>query len=67
MDREEFEFKYFFNAGIDRVTGECDVKGTDVYQDGHYIGSVKWKTPEELEDMSDKELEEELLWSGIIF
>jgi hypothetical protein len=67
MDREEFEFKYFFNAGIDRVTGECDVEGTDVYQDGHYIGSVKWKTPEELEDMSDKELEEELLWSGIIF
>ena len=67
MDREEFEFKYFFNAGIDRVTGECDVEGTDVYQDGHYIGSVKWKTPDELEDMSDKELEEELLWSGIIF
>lgn len=66
MDREKLEFKYFFNAGIDRITCECDVEGTDVFEDGHYIGSVKWKTPEELEEMSDSELEEEFAWNGIL-
>jgi hypothetical protein len=66
MDREKLEFRYFFNAGIDRITCECDVEGTDVFEDGHYIGSVKWKTPEELEEMSDNELEEEFAWNGIL-
>jgi hypothetical protein len=66
MDREKLEFKYFFNAGLDRVTCECDVEGTDVFEDGHYIGSVKWKYPEELEAMSDEELEEEFAWNGIL-
>ena len=66
MDREKLTFKYFFNAGLDRVTCECDVEGTDVFEDGHYIGSVKWKTPEDLEEMSDSELEEEFAWNGIL-
>ena len=30
MDREKLEFRYFFNAGLDRITCECDVEGTDV-------------------------------------
>ena len=51
-------FKYFFNAGVDRVTGDCDLEGTDVFENGHYIGSVRWKIPEELEEMSDEELEQ---------
>jgi hypothetical protein len=34
------------------------VEGTDVFEDGHYIGSVKWKLPEELSEMDDDELEE---------
>lgn len=66
MDREKLTFRYFFNAGLDRVTCECDVEGTDVFEDGHYIGSVKWKTPEELEEMSDSELEEEFACNGIL-
>lgn len=58
MNREHLEFKYFFNAGIDKVTCECDVEGTDVYEDGHYIGSIKWKLPTEVSAMDDDELEE---------
>ena len=59
-------FKYFFNAGLDRVTGEVDLEGTDVYEDGHYIGSVNWTMPEELEEMSDEELEQVFLENGIM-
>jgi hypothetical protein len=58
-------FKYFFNAGVDRVTGDCDLEGTDVYENGHYIGSVRWKIPEELEEMSDEELEQVFAENGI--
>ena len=58
-------FKYFFNAGVDRVTGDCDLEGTDVYENGHYIGSVRWKIPEELEEMSDDELEQVFAENGI--
>lgn len=66
MNREELEFRYFFNAGLDRATCECDVEGTDVFQKGHYIGSVKWKLPEELSEMDDGELEEEFACNGIL-
>jgi hypothetical protein len=58
-------FKYFFNAGVDRVTGDCDLEGTDVFENGHYIGSVRWKIPEELEEMSDEELEQVFAENGI--
>jgi len=58
-------FKYFFNAGVDRVTGDCDLEGTDVFENGHYIGSVRWKIPEELEEMSDAELEQVFAENGI--
>ena len=56
MNREELEFRYFFNAGIDRVTGECDVEGSDVFHNGHYVGSINWTTPEEIGSMSDDEV-----------
>ena len=59
-------FKYFFNAGVDRVTGDCDLEGTDVFENGHYIGSVRWKIPEELEEMSDAELEQVFAENGIV-
>lgn len=65
MNREAFKFRYFFNAGIDRVSGECDVDGTDIFLNGSHIGSVKWKTPEVLSAMTDDELELEFLWNGI--
>lgn len=66
MDREKLTFKYFFNAGIDRTTGEWDVEGSDIFFDGHYVGSVNWKTPDELEEMTDDELEEEFACNGIL-
>lgn len=58
-------FKYFFNAGVDKVTGDCDLEGTDVFENGHYIGSVRWKIPEELEEMSDEELEQVFAENGV--
>ena len=36
MDRSKLTFRYFFNAGFDRETCECDLEGTDVFEDGHY-------------------------------
>ena len=66
MERERLTFKYFFNAGLDRVTCECDVEGTDVYEDGHYVGSIKWVLPTEIEGMEDDELNELLLENGIL-
>lgn len=58
MDRSKLTFRYFFNAGLDKTTGMCDIEGTDVYEDGHYVGSIYWKLPNEIEEMEDDELEE---------
>ena len=65
MDRSKLTFKYFFNAGLDRTTGECDVEGTNVYEDGHYIGSIKWMNPDDVEVLDDDELEELFAENGI--
>jgi hypothetical protein len=67
MDREKLEFREFFNAGLDRITGECDLTGSDVFYEGHYVGSVKWVTPEELSEMEDDELEQQFKWNDILF
>lgn len=66
IDREELEFKYFFNAGLDRTTCICDGEGSDVFQNGHYVGSVYWKKPYELAAMDDDELEEVFNECGIL-
>ena len=66
MDREKLEFRYFFNAGLDRRTLECDLKGSDVFYEGHYVGSVKWVLPDELSEMDDDELEEQFAWNDIL-
>jgi hypothetical protein len=65
INRNNLTFEPFFNAGVDRVTGECDVEGTDVFDNGHYAGSLNWVTPEEVNQMTDEELEEKLLENGI--
>lgn len=65
MEIDEFEFRYFFNAGLDRRTFQCDVEGSDVYRYGHYIGSVPWKMPDELEALDDEELTIVLAENGI--
>ena len=66
MDREKLEFRYFFNAGLDRITCECDVEGSDVFYEGHFVGSVKWRLPEDLSGMEDDELEEQFARNGIL-
>lgn len=66
MNRESLDFIYFFNAGIDRITCECDVEGTSVFYNGHFVGEIKWVTPDELEAMDDDELEEIFLEHGIL-
>ena len=58
MDRNKLEFSYFFNAGYDYATGECDLEGSDIFYEGHYVGSVWWKLPSELAMMDDDELQE---------
>ena len=74
MDKEKLEFRYFFNAGLDKATGICDGEGTDIYErddsdvfyEGHYVGSVKWVLPDELSEMEDDELEGLFVWNGIL-
>jgi hypothetical protein len=66
INRDNLTFKEFFNAGIDRMTGEVDVEGTDVFQDGYYAGSIKYVSPGEIALMTDEELEEKLLENGIL-
>ena len=70
MNRDRLEFKYFFNAGLDKVTGICDGEGSDVYErddsgDLHYIGSLYGYLPEEISEMTDSELDEAMVTSGI--
>lgn len=67
MDRSKLWFRYFFNAGLDKVICEYDVEGTDVYYDEHYVGSVNWVLPDELSEMDDDELEEIFDECGILF
>ena len=70
MDRERLEFKYFFNAGLDKTTGICDGEGSDVYERDdfgglHYIGSLYGYLPEEISEMTDDELDAAMATSGI--
>lgn len=71
MDRERLEFRYFFNAGLDKGTGICDGEGSDIYERDdsgslHYIGSLYGYLPSEVSGMSDEELEEAMACSGIM-
>ena len=70
MNRDRLEFKYFFNAGLDKTTGICDGEGSDVYERDdfgglHYIGSLYGYLPEEISEMTDAELDEAMVTSGI--
>lgn len=70
MNRDRLEFKYFFNAGLDKATGICDGEGSDVYERDdsgglHYIGSLYGYLPEEISGMTDSELDEAMVTSGI--
>lgn len=66
MNRDKLTFRYFFNAGIDRITGICDAEGTDILYDGYYVGCIYFKHPSELAEMEDEELEEVFAENGIL-
>ena len=60
--RERLEFRYFFNAGLDKATGICDGEGSDVFYvepDGseRYLGALYDFTPADVAEMSDLRLE----------
>lgn len=70
MDRERLEFRYFFNAGLDKKTGICDGEGSDVYERDdsgglHYIGSLYGYVPSEVSEMTDEEFEQAMYACGI--
>lgn len=71
MNRERLEFRYFFNAGLDKETGICDGEGSDIFERDdsgslHYIGSLYGYLPGEVSEMTDDELEEAMATSGIM-
>ena len=71
MDRSKLTFKYYFNAGLDKVTGRCDEEGSDVYEiddngNEHYIGSLPYILPLDIAEMEDDELEERFIENGIL-
>lgn len=70
MNRDRLEFGYFFNPGLDKVTGICDGEGSDIYERDdsgglHYIGSLYGYLPEDISEMTDAELDEAMAASGI--
>ena len=72
IDRDKLEFRYFFNAGLDKITGICDGEGSDVFEKDnndelHYLGSINGVHPLEISEMTDDELEELLDEWGILY
>ena len=68
--RPYLEFRYFFNAGVDKETGICDGEGSDViyvHPDGkeQLLGSLYGFTPDVVAKMSDRKLEKALKTSYI--
>lgn len=71
IDKKRFEFRYFFNAGLDRRTCICDGEGSDVFEiddngGKHYIGSIYGTTPDEIEGMDEDEVESLFFDNAII-
>lgn len=66
-----YGFRYFFNAGINPDTCVCDEEGIDVFAadaqaNWHHIASIPTsKTIQDLEDMTEDELDEFLTENGI--
>jgi hypothetical protein len=66
MNREELLFRYYFSAGLNKINGNCDEEGTDVYQNGHYVGSIARVLPSDLSAMEDDKLEEVFIQNNIL-
>lgn len=71
MNRDRLEFRYFFNAGLDKVTGICDGEGCDIFEHKDpgglcYVGSLYGYLPSDVSEMTDSELEEVMAAAGIM-
>ena len=60
--RDGYAFRYFFNAGYDKVTGLCDAEGTDVFtldENGglHYVQSAYGILPADIMDKTEEEFD----------
>lgn len=71
MDRKRLEFRYFFNAGLDKDTGICDGEGCDVIKldeqgTEQYIGSIYGVLPGDIPGMTDEALENLLAAYGML-
>ena len=59
--RGGYGLRYFFNAGLDKETMQCDAEGTDFYDEDdteHYIGRAYGVTPDEIEEMTEGEFQQ---------
>lgn len=70
-ERDRYGFRYYFNAGIDKVTGNCDEEGLDVFDKDtegnfHYIASLPYKSVDDIAYMTDDEFEEVLAEHGVL-
>lgn len=71
MDRKKLEFRYFFNAGLDKETGICDGEGCDIMKlddegNEEYVGSIYGVLPGDISGMDDTALENLLAAYGYL-
>jgi len=71
LEKNGYGFRYFFDAGIDRITGACDRSGVTVYEkdrkgNWHYAGEIaNGMDTCDIEDLTDEELNDLLIEYGI--
>ena len=71
LQKGGYGYRYYFNAGLDKVTGNCDEEGIEVYAldsmaNWHLIATIPTsKTIQDIEDMTDGELDQFLTENGI--
>lgn len=71
VQRGNYIFRYFFNAGLDKETLDCDLEGVSVFEifedETHFLADIPTgKTLSDIRDMTDTELEEFLVENYII-
>ena len=64
--RDAINFDDFEEIGYNAEWDTYGVHGSNVYHDGHFIGEIPWKSPQDLNDLTDEELQEVFAEYGII-
>jgi hypothetical protein len=66
MIREKITFENYQENDYNELWDVWNVNGVKVYEDGHLIGNIAWKSEEEISNMTDEEVEEMLVENAII-